>query len=395
VRSIDDFTAEVVAIELTLSANTKPARAIEALYAFTHCETSVSVRAVVIHEKRPVEMDIDAILRENTKQLVLLLKRELQLRKKQLLDDLHAKSLVQLFIEERIYKRIEECTTYKEVQQAVLDGLAPFRDRLRRDITHADVEMLLGIRIRRISLFDINKNRKDIDDILLELEKVEKHLADLTAYAIRYLKELVKQHSGNYPRRTRITTFDEIEVRELTARELEIRIDKEKGYLGHAVDGAAALQCSSYDKILLVWKDGKYKVIDPPEKVFVGDTMVHSARFDRDRLYTLMYTLDDFTYMKRFTFGGFILNKEYQCVPEGGEIVLFEDSTPEAVYVKYKPAKRQRIHQARFVPADVSVQNVKAKGVQMTAKAVARIATSKPRWWNDEEDSPRGVLMQF
>ena len=165
VRAIDDFTAEKVEI-LTLTQGSDQQKAIEALYAFTKCETSITSRLICLRDNRPVEMNVDEVLRENTRQLLDILERELVLKKEKLLDEFHNKTLVQIFIENRIYKAIESCKTYEAVEQAVRKGLKSFADQLKRPIVDEDIEMLLGVRIKRISLFDIEKNRADIEGVL-------------------------------------------------------------------------------------------------------------------------------------------------------------------------------------------------------------------------------------
>ena len=395
IRAINDFTAENVEIELLLSPGTAPDKAIKALYAFTGCEHSIAARAVVIRKNRPVDTTVSEILRENTAQCVEVIRLELELQKKNLLDALHQKTLVQIFIENRIYKRIEECKTAEEVQAAILEGFEPFKARLLRAINDEDIEMLLSVRIRRISLFDINKSRQDIEGIMKELAEVEKHLARLIPYVIRYLRELVKTYSATYPRCTEITTFSNIEVRELTASELKIGYDAERGFIGHGVGGDTLFECSSYDKLVFFSKDGRYWVMPPPERFFVDGGMMLAGKADRDQEYTMVYTDREsgFTFMKRFSLGGFILEKEYRAAPEGSEVLLLQVGVPETIYVKYKPAKAQRIHQQLFQPADILVKGAKARGNQMTAKRIANIATSKPRWWDDNEESHKGHLL--
>ncbi len=393
VRSINDFTAERVEIELVLSPGANQDKAIKKIYAFTSCENSVSTRMIVIRDRRPVEMNVDEVLRANAVQVKDILRRELEHRKGKLLDEFHNKTLIQIFVENRIYKRIEKCKTYEAVQQAVLDGLEPFKDRLKRPVTKDDVEMLLGVRIKRISLFDIDKNKKDIEGILKELAQIEKHLKALTRYAVRYLKDLLKTYGDQYPRRTRIQSFGEIEVRKLTANELELNYDKQSGYFGYGVKGTPVMQCSSLDKIFLAWGDGRYKVVQPPEKIFVDKTLDICEKEDRDRVLTAVYTEDHFTYMKRFKVGGTIMNRDYRYAPEGAKVHFLQIGTPDEVYLKYKPAKRQRINQQVFHPKDMPVKGVKARGNQMTAKAVSRVSVKKPSWWDDGNGHPKGVLL--
>ncbi len=399
VKEISDFTSDKVEIELTLAPGATQEKATQALYAFTKCESSVTSRPVVLFQNRPREMTVSEILAVCTEQLLDISRRELELRRDQLDAAFHAKTLEQIFIEQRIYKRIEEQTTYEAVQQAVLDGFVPFRKQLRRDVTIEDVEGLLQIRIRRISRYDINKNREEIAAILKEEGEVADNLAHLRAYVVRYLKGLIKKYSRDYPRLTEIAArpFGAIEVRELTATELTIKLDREGGFIGTDVRGGEELfKCSSLDKILIVWDDGRYKMMPPPDKIFIDHDFTDIRLYDRNREFTAVYTEAHygFTYIKRFAFGGLIQNKEYRLAPEKSKLLLFCEGTPETLYVKYRPSKGQRIHQQAFTPSEVVVKGVSARGRQMTSKPVARLTTDKPRGWNDsDENSPKGVLL--
>lgn len=384
VRAINDFTAENVEIELVLSPGTDKNKALEALYAFTNCEVSISTRLIVIRNGKPAVMTVDEVIRTNTSQVLEILRRELELKKKNLLEELHNKTLVQLFIENRIYKKIEKCKTADSVKKAVYEGLEPFKDQLNRAVTDDDIEMLLSVRIRRISLFDINKNKKDIDDILTNIVEIEKYLSNLKKYAIDYLQGLITKYGASYPRHSTLASFEAIEVKELTAEELEIKYDKETGYVGFNVEGDTMFNCSSLDKLIIVSADGSYRVVQPPEKLFV-DKMLYCKIYDRDKVMTAIYKHKDLVYMKRFTFGGTIMNKDYQLAAEGSTVLVFKDETPEEIYVKYKPAKSQRKHREVFKPNDVPVKGVKARGNQMTFKAISRLSIGKPSWWDKDE----------
>ena len=392
VRSISDFTAEKVGIEITLSHGANQNKALKALYAFTKCETSVSSQITVISNKRPLEMNTEQVLRENVSQLLDILRRELALKKRNLLNDFHNKTLIQIFVENRIYKKIEECKTYEAVVGAVLKGLEPFRPKLKRDVTRKDVEMLLGVRIKRISRFDIEKNRKDIEAILKELAEVEQNLKNLKSYAVGYLKALVRKYKKAFPRRTMIDTFKALDVRKLTSNELSINIDPEKGFLGHSVKGESLLNCSSLDKLLIVKNDGTFVVMPPPETYYVDDRLIWCGIYERDLVFTVVYTEWGVTYIKRFEIGGTIMNRDYNYIPKDAQLQLCKIGTPESVYVKYKPVKGLRIHQQEFKPEQVLIKGVKAKGRQMTSKVIARIDTRTGRWWDKNVRSPKGIL---
>lgn len=394
-RAIRDYTAGSVEIEIALSPGASIPTTLQSLYAFTQCEISLSLRPIVIHDQRPEEMSVHDILRHNTRRLVDLLRKELQIERNKINEALQTASLVRLFIIHRIYKRIEDAPTAAAVREAILEGLLPYRDQLRRDITGADIDMLLAIPIKRISLYDIRKSRKEEDNLLADYDAVEKNLSDVTAYTIKYLRNLLRDYAGFYPRHTRLQAFDAIELRELTAKELAIFHDREKGYVGYEdVDGEApAFSCSSYDKIILVWANGHYKVIPPPEKLFVDKNVVYVGIYDRDHVMTMVYVADQISHMKRFCFGGVIQNKEYSCTPEGeAQILFFSDDDPATLYVKYAPRKGQQIHQQEFQTAKAQIRSPKTRGLQMTTKRITTISPQKPRNWDDKA-GPRGAFL--
>lgn len=393
VRSISDFTAEKVEIEITLSQGADQDKTIKALYAFTKCETSVSSRIIVICNKRPVEMNTEQVLRENVRRLLDILRRELALKKHNLLEAFHSKTLIHIFVENRIYKQIEECKTYEAVIKAVLKGLEPFRPKLKRNVTRNDIEMLLGVRIKRISRFDIEKNRKDIEAILKELVEVEKNLKNLKSYVVNYLKSLIKKYKKAYPRRTKIDTFKALDVRKLTSNELSINIDSEKGFLGYSVKGESLLSCSSLDKLLIVKNDGTFVLMPPPATYYIDDNLIWCGIYKRDLIFTAVYTDWGVTYAKRFEIGGVIMNRNYEYIPEKAQLQLCKFGTPESIYVKYKSVKGLRIHQQEFKPEQVLIKGVKAKGKQMTSKIIDRIDTRTGRWWDKKLRSPKGLLI--
>jgi topoisomerase IV subunit A len=373
IRSISDFTAAQVEIVVTLSPGEDSQKAITALYHFTQCEVTIHSNIVVIQGDRPVQMDVEEVIRFNTTQLVSLLKKELELRRTELQDDLHWKSLVQIFIENRIYKRIEDCETYEAVQQAVLKGLQPFRNQLTRDLTMEDVEMLLGLQIKRISKFDLKKNEEDKLKIHLQLKEVEQHLKKLTKYAIDYLQQLIDKYSKQYKRKTHFTTAEEIDVRELTANELAIAYDRERGFLGYLIKVEPAFRCSPLDRLILIWENGRYQMIAPPDKLFVDQNLTYFAIFDREKIFTLVYSTPQATFLKRFAFGGAIMNRDYHCAQENAKIRLLTDRPVNEIRLKYRHAKGARTDEQSFSIGDFAIRGPKTLGNQVTKRTVTSV----------------------
>jgi topoisomerase-4 subunit A len=385
VKSINDFTSEEVEIEVRAPSGVSADQMADALYAFTDCEVTIASRIVVIKDNRPVEMTVSDVLRENTAQLVATLKRELELKEKQLQQDLHYKTLVRIFIEQRIYKKIEQARTNEDVAEAVEEGFKPFRRQMRRDLAPEDIEMLLGVRIRRISLFDINKHREEMDKVKADLEQTTKHLQNVTKYTIHHLEELLAKYGPLYPRLTKSSRYDEVDAREVAFKAFKVAYDRESGYIGYKVSGEEfKLECTKFDKLLLVFRDGHYRVTELEEKIFVGPDLVYSAVPDRERVITLAYTNREATYLKRFTFGGTILNKEYYCIPPKSKILFFEPGTPSELFIRYKPAPYQKINQQTCQPASVEVKGPKTRGRQISIKEVAAINSRPPRGWDSD-----------
>ncbi len=385
VKSINDFTSEEVEIEVKAPSGVSADQLIDALYAFTDCEVTIASRIIVIRNNRPVEMTVSEVLRENAVQLEAILKRELDLREKHLLDDLHFRTLERIFIEERIYKKIEQCKSNEAVFAAVYEGFKPFSKELIRELADADVERLLQVRIRRISLFDINKHREEIEKVKAELAVTRKNLKNLTQYVIGHLEALLAKYGPVYPRLTKSSRYDEVDAREVAFKAFKVAYDRESGYVGYKVPGDEfKVECTKFDKLLVVFKDGHYKVLELPEKMFVGPDLYYCGTPDRERIFTLVYTNREATYIKRFTFGGTILNKEYFCIPEKSKLLFFEPDTPADLYIRYKPAAYQKINQQTCKPGEVPVKGAKSRGNQISIKEVSSINSKPSRGWDPE-----------
>ncbi len=385
VKSIDDFTSESVEIEIRCPAGVDQDQLIDALYAFTDCEVTISSRIVVIKDNRPVELTVSEVLRENTEQLVALLKRELELREQKLQDELHYRTLERIFIEERIYKLIEKCKTAEAVVAAVYDGFKPFKKELLRDIVDADVERLLQVRIRRISLFDINKHHEEMEQTKADLAETRKHLKSLTKYVIGHLEALLAKYGPQYPRlTTKSSRHEEIDTKAVAFKAFKVAYDRESGYVGYKVSGEEfKLECTKFDKILLVFKDGTYKVTELPEKLFVGPELFYCGLPDRETVFTCAYTDRKASYLKRFKFGGTILNKAYLCIPDKSRILYFAPQTPKVLYVRYKPAPHQKINQQTCDPAKIEIKSPKTRGRQISIKDISSVTAEPTRGWDE------------
>ncbi|MCL5096179.1 MAG: DNA topoisomerase IV subunit A [Candidatus Omnitrophica bacterium] len=291
VKSINDFTSGEVEIEVRGPPGVDAEQLADALYAFTDCEMTISSRLVAIKDNRPVEMTASEMLRENTEQLVRILKLELELKERKLQEEIYFRTLERIFIEKRIYKKIEQCKTNEDVTAAVFEGFKPHRHQMYRDLTDADVEKLLAVRIRRISLFDINRHREEMEKAKADLAQTRQSLKNLTKYTISHLEALLAKYGPLYPRRTKSSRHDEIDAREVAFKAFKVTYDRESGYIGYKVNGDEfKCDCTRFDKLILVFRDGHYRVTELPEKAFVGPDLIYCAIPERDRVMTVAYT---------------------------------------------------------------------------------------------------------
>jgi topoisomerase IV subunit A len=385
IKSINDFTSEDVEIEIKAPSGVSSDQLVDALYAFTDCEMSISSRIIVIKNSRPVELTVSEVLQEATTRLVETLNREQELREKKLMQELHVRTLVRIFVENRIYKRIEQCKTSESIHVAVKEGFQPFRKEMIRDLSEEDLQMLLEVRIRRISLFDIHRHREEMDRVQAELLETQRNLKNITKFAVNHLQELLAKYKPMYPRLTKSSRHDEIDAREVAFKAFKLAYDRQSGYLGYKVSGEEfKVECTKFDKVLMVFKDGHYKVIELPEKLFVGPDLTYCSVADRDQVMTLVYSDREAAYIKRFTFGGFILNKEYFCIPPKSKVIFFEAGTPAQIFIKYKPAPHQKIHQQTCDPSEIEVKSAKTMGRQLTIKDISSLGSKPTRGWDHE-----------
>ena len=376
VSAIQDYTSDGVEIELSLPRGVYAEQVKEALYAFTDCEMSHSLSMIVIGEdNKPQQLSVSEVLRYNTAKLVDDLRREYEIELGKLNDKLHYKTLEQIFIEERIYKNIEEQETYEKVIASVYRGFKPFTDRLVRELTDEDVERLLQIKIKRISRFDINKSRKEIQEILDRIEEVNAYLSNMKKTTIGYIKGLLKKYSKGRERRTLIKEITTVKASKVAVRDLKLGYDPESGYIGTNVKHPDAVPCSNLDKILLFTKD-HYKVIPVPEKMFLEEKLLYWGVLNRELVFNVMYReqTDGIAYMKRFKVEKFIMDREYPYIIENSKVlVLKAGDPPPKVRVFYPKTGRVRITNEDIDFADMMIKGSSARGNRVSSKAVTRV----------------------
>lgn len=375
ISGISDYTTDQVEIEIQLARGVHTRDTVDALYAFTDCETSIAANLLVIRDNRPQITTVTDVIQYNTERLVEILRAELKLEERQLSARHHAKTLEQIFIENRIYKRIEEETTSEDVFRAVFEGLEPFRESIRAEVSREDVENLLKIPIRRISLYDINKAQDEMQEIRRRLREVRAKLRGIQAFAIGFLQGIIEKYRNDHPRKTQVASIQKVDVREAAQRNLKLRYDRNTGYLGHQVNGVALLDVSPYDRVLVIRKTGTYSVVDVPERLFVDKGMLFCGFVDENRVYNIFYKENrtGYLYIKRCRIEKFILNRGYELAPEGCRILKLTTDSKRAVRAHFKPKPRVRITEEEFAIADYPVRGNKARGIRLASREVQTV----------------------
>lgn len=380
IQSVSDFTADKVNIEIYLAKGTYTKDIVDALYAYTLCEQKISVNCLVIRDKLPHVCTVSDVVKYHADHIIRVSQAELEVEKGHLYDKLHTRTLERIFIEERIYKRIEQKRTQEAVVQAVKSGFEPYSDQLVREVNDEDVDRLLKIPIRRISLFDIEKNKQEIDQINADIKQVEYNLTHLDEYSIKTLQNIrADLEDDMHKRKTVITDFNIIDVKDVAKRDLDLRYDAMTGYIGTNVKtGNSMVKVSEYDKILIIQKSGTYYMTNVTDKSFVGKDIVYCGLADKQSLEDLVFTvlyMDKKTkimYIKRCKLSGFILNKPYELLPDPENNSLKKLSVlPNAeVTITYKAG---RVKESTFLFSDFNVKGAKAGGVTITKKEIASI----------------------
>ena len=372
IKKIDDNTAENVEIIVQLAPNVSPDQTIDALYAFTDCEVSVSPNSCVIDDGKPRFLGVREILRISVDNTVRLLKSELEIRKEELLEQWHFSSLEKIFIEKRIYRKIEECETWEAVIEAIDKGLKPYRKLLHRDIIEDDILRLTEIKIKRISKFNSFKANEIIKGIELEIDEVNNHLEHLIDFAINYFRQIKKKYGTGRERKTELRNFDIIEATRVAAATQKLYVNREEGFAGTSLRKDEYIcDCSDIDDIIVFREDGTYMITKVTAKTFIGHNIVYVNVFQKndDRtIYNVIYRdgKKGTARVKRFAVTNLMRDKEY-TVTRGEEDsrILYFSANPngEAEVVKVFLKPKPKLRKLAF-EYDFSQLEIKGKGSQ-------------------------------
>ncbi len=374
IEAINDYTASEVEIEIRLPRGQYAEEILDALYGFTECEVSLSSQIIVIKDGHPWETDIHEILTYNTQNLVEFLRLELQIDRDRLLEKIFYKSLEKIFIENRLYKKIESVKTLEAIHQTLETALLPFEKKLLRKPTHDDREKLLQIPIRRISQFDIDKNKEEIAALEEALNRVLKDLKNVKKYTINYLRGLIERFGTQYPRKTRIKAIEEIDRRAIETKQIKISYDPQSGFVGTKVSGPIHLEGTNFDKLLVFYKDGTYKVTNMPEKQYLENAAWVSVA-DKKTIMNVAYKNKETGLVsgKRFIVDKFILEKPYRYLDENQELQFISSNSEAAIELHFVPQARQKVNKLRVTLKGVLVKGAQARGTRLANQKVKKV----------------------
>lgn len=364
IDGINDYTSERIEIEVKLPRGQYAQDLIDALYAFTECEVTIHSQMTMIKEALPWEGRVEEVLLHHALLLQEYLRRELEVEKAEILEKIFRKSLEEIFIENKLYKSIEESKTYEKIHETLEKGIQPFYHLLNRIPTKEDRDYLLGIPIRRISYYDRNKNRSEIEALEKEIQAIDKNLKNIKKYTIGYLSKLLEKYGPLFPRRTRIQKIGELDVKELAKKKVRVGYDEESGYLGLKVSSKKSIECLNIDKLLVIFADGSYQVMHIPEKKYIhtqGVNAVWIGPADKSSELGVIYHDKEglLPYGKRFVVKQFILEKVYRCIPEEAVLDFVTSDLETSLELVFKGKKEKKM---AVQMGSLALKGVTAKG---------------------------------
>jgi topoisomerase-4 subunit A len=403
IKKIEDNTAAEVEILIHLPSGLSPDKTIDALYAFTSCETSISPLGCVIEDNKPYFVGVTEMLRRSTDNTVQLLKSELEIKLKEFEEQWHFASLERIFIEKRIYRDIEEEETWDGVINAIDKGLQPHVKHLKRAITVEDITRLTEIRIKRISKFDIDKAQQKIDSLEDQIAEVKHHLANLIDYAIAFFERLKKEYGEGKERKTEIRIFEDVDATKVVIRNTKLYVNREEGFVGTSLKrDEYVCDCSDIDDIIVFTNDGKMMVTKVGSKTFIGKNIIHVAVFkkkDKRTVYNMIYRdgKGGASYVKRFAVTSMTRDREYDLTNGSkGSVLWYFSANPngeaEVVTIMLRQVGSIKKLKWDLDFADILIKGRTSKGNQVTKNSIKRVelkekgvSTLKPRkiWFDD------------
>ena len=384
IKKVVDNTAAEVEIQIVLAPGVSPDITMDALYAFTECEVSISPNACIIMGDKPHFLGVTDILRYNTEKTVDLLKQELEIKKANLLEKILYGSLEKIFIENRIYRNIEECVTFEDVLKTIAKGLEPYKAQFYRDITEEDILTLTEIRIKRISRYDGFKAEELMRRWEQELAETEDNLANITRFAIDYYKDLLKKYGKGRERRTILRTFNQISANIVAANNQKLYVNRADGFVGFGLKkDEYVMDCSDIDDIIIFRRDGHCLVTKIQDKVFVGKDIIYCSVFvknDERKVYNLVYLegKSGVSYIKRFQITAVTRDREYdltQGTPRS-KVTYFtanDNGEAEIITVNLTAQCKAKVKQFDFNFADLLIKNRNANGNILTKYPIRKI----------------------
>jgi len=387
VKKIDDNTSSTAEIIVTLQPGTSSDKTIDALYAFTNCEASISPNCCVIEDKKPKFLSVSDILRNNVDHTKDMLRRELEIQRNETLEAIHFASLEKIFIEQRIYKdkEFEDSRDLDEAIAHIDRRLEPWKPSFYRDVTRDDILKLLEIKTRRFTKFDSDKANEYIATLNDRIKKIDYELAHMVDYTIEWFEGLKEKYGAMYPRRTIIRNFDTIEATKVAEANEKLYINREEGFIGTSLKkDEFVCNCSDIDDVIIFYKDGKYKVIKVADKIYVGKNILYLNVFKRNdtrTIYNAVYQdgKGGVVYMKRFAVTGITRDKEYDLTQgKPGSKVLWFTANPngeaEVLRITLKPKFRLKVLQFDIDLADLAIKGKQSRGNVVTKNEVHRIS---------------------
>jgi topoisomerase-4 subunit A len=384
IKSVTDNTAKDVELIVQLAPGVTTDQTIDALYAFTDCEISISPNACVVIAEKPHFVSASDLLKYSVNHTKTLLLKELQIKLGELEEDWHYSSLEKIFIEKRIYRDIEEQTTWEGVLNAIDLGLKPYKKKLRHEVTTEDIVKLTELRIKRISKYDSFKADEHIKGVEAEIEEVKNNIANLTDYAVRYYENLLKKYGKGRERKTEIRPFETIQATTVAIANAKLYVNYKEGFIGTGLKkDEFAFDCSDLDNVIVFRKDGKMLITKVADKTFVGKDIIHLAIFqknDERMTYNMIY-LDGksgVSYSKRFNVTGITRDKEYDLTKgHAGSKVHYFTANPngeaEVITITLSPGSKARIKSLDFYFEEVEIKGRSAQGNQVTKYPIKSI----------------------